>query len=534
MILKKPYAFLIRHFRLLHIIMVVCIIFLLRSTNDIYQLFSTLQKTNTYTYAGAGIYINNIVYYAILVLIFLSGTIYWLFKEKKKPNILYILMLLYAIVLLIAYPIIFGILSTIQEELLSTDTIILVKDICFLLTLPQYIILVFTFIRAIGFNIKQFNFSKDIEELEIVDKDSQEFELLIGQNNYKYFRTIRRTIREIKYYILENKFAISCIFAVILIILGGFGIYYYNVNMKKYSETELISVNSISYVVNKSYITAYDYNGKRIKDGFKYVVVDMTFYNSSLNDKVLNLDLITLTNGKLVYYPTTTKNSKFYDLGLPYLVDTKISSQEYLDGTLVFEIPDSVNSKSYTLRVQYDLDTSLNDVIAKYRNFDVNATNIDAPTITKTYSFNETINSDIVGQNKLSLTIKGYSFMDSYDNHYVTCQSINSCKPVSSIISSTVHGTSTMLVLNFNGLMYDDANITKTFNSYIKLFSNFCIVKYKVNNKEYNVMADIVNKEDVDGKIFINVDRNIINAKEVSIEFNFRNEVYIIPLKTNQ
>lgn len=533
MILRKPYAFIIKHFRLIHLIMLACIAFLLYNTNDIYQLFATLQRTNTYTYAGAGSYISSLIYYIIFIVLALAGIVYWLLREKKKPTILYLAMLIYFILLTIGYMYFFGVLADIQENLLELDTIILVRDLAFLFTLPLYVFFVLCFIRGIGFNIKQFNFSKDIEELKIVDKDSAEFELLIGQNNYKYMRTLRRALRETKYYILENRFALTCISVGVLAVFCGIGVYYYNEYAKRYSETELISVNFISYVINKSYITAYDYNGERVRDGFKYVVLDMTFYNSSNENRALNLDLITLTNGKLVYYPTLTKNSKFYDLGVPYSDKQEIKPQEYLSATLTFEIPDSTQTRNFTMRVQYDIGSSFNNVVAQYRNFAVNAVNIDSEELERTYSVNETINSDIVGRNQFSLTITGYSLMDVYDNKYVTCTSLDSCHAISSVISSTAYGTDTMLVVDYRGEMFDDANFTRTFNTYNKVFEGYCTIKYTIGDRTYEIPATIVSKSDVDGKIFMIADRAIVNADTIKLEFDFRTEKYIVNLKSN-
>ena len=51
-----------------------------------------------------------------------------------------------------------------------------------------------------------------------------------------------------------------------IIIYLSYNIYYYNQYLKKFSEAEVISVNQISYIVNRSYITEKDFNGNYIKD----------------------------------------------------------------------------------------------------------------------------------------------------------------------------------------------------------------------------------------------------------------------------
>lgn len=76
MVLRKPYAFIIRHFRMIHLMMLACLVFLLLNISDIHNIFATLQSTNSYIYAGATNYIANYVYYLIVFLLFLSGVVY--------------------------------------------------------------------------------------------------------------------------------------------------------------------------------------------------------------------------------------------------------------------------------------------------------------------------------------------------------------------------------------------------------------------------------------------------------------------------
>lgn len=531
MILRKPYAFIIKHFRLIHLILFACLLYMLSNTNTLYQLFSSLQKSNTSIYVGADIYIHNGIYIFILGSLALSAVVYWLLKAKKKPTVLYLALVIYLIVLAIGYSYLFSTLKTLQNVVVETDTIIFSKDIANLLTLPLYVFCALCFIRGIGFNIKQFNFSKDIKELQIADQDSEEFELLIGQNNYKYIRTIRRALRETKYYILENKFALMCIGGVVLILFGALGIKYYNTYLKRVKESDVTTINSISYVVNKSFITSYDYNGNLVKKGYKYVIANVKLHNSSSLSKTIDLNSITLADGKIVYYPTLNRNGKFYDLGIPYQNKQEIKPYEEIEVTLTFEIPKGVRTKVFTLRIQHGLHTTIDSVIAQYRKIEINANNIDEKQTDITRNTNETMNVDMVGQNKFALTITGASLMDSYNNRYVTCTKELNCRPLSSVISTTAKDRQTMLVIDYKGTIYDTAKFTKTFDTYNKIFENYATIQYTIYNKEYKEKASIVPQSDVEGKIFLQVDRKIYNASHITISFAFRNDHYNIPLK---
>lgn len=530
MILKKPYAFIIKHFRLIHLMMLACLTYLLMIARDINKLFSSLQASSTFIYSGADAYINKSVYYVLLIFLFLSGIVFWLLRKKKKPTKLYLFLLIYGFIEIFLFYYEFNLLSILQENVVESDQLILGKDISTICLLPNYVLMAFCFIRGIGFNLKQFNFSKDVEELEIADVDSAEFEVLIGQNNYKYFRFVRRTIRELKYYVLENKFGITVFASILLLFFSIYGVYYYNTYLKKTSKEETNVINGIAYTVRDSYITMKDFNGNELNDTYKYVVVDLTLFNNTSESKTLNLDDITLSNGALVYYPTLTRNQKFYDFGIPYNEGDLLLPNTSKDVTITFEIPRSTNSRNFALRVQYGLDTSGSKVLTKYRKFDVSSTIVDSDTNYIKTNVNETINTNVVGKNPFNLTITGYSILDSFDNRYVVCKNVTACNPLSNVIRPVRASSETMLVIDYKGTMYDDAKFTKTFNTYNKVFENYCTINYRVFNRDYSIKANVVANSDVEGKIFITMERNLVNATAITLLFEFRDNKYEVPL----
>ncbi len=535
MILRKPYAFLIKHFKLLHMIILGCICVVLLNLSDISTLFRTLQKSSTYLYAGATNYINKSVYLFLLISLALSVIVFYLFKKKNKPNKLYLFLIIYLMSTTISYIYIYHQLNLIVDNALSSDTIILVKDLSFLLTIPAYVFIIVCFIRGIGFNIKKFNFSKDLDDLKISEKDREEFEFTLGQNNYKYMRTIRRTIRELKYYILENKFAIILVSCALVVVLSITFAYYYNGYLQKIKQSESTSVDNITYTVKSAYITENDYNGNIVKKGYKYVVIDLSLYNSSTKEKSLSLEKIVLANGKLNYYPTLVMNGKFYDLGKPYEDKQIIMPSKEVNATLAFEIPKTTTTTDFTLKVQYNLDGAFKGFKAFYKNFDVNAKKIDDTEVVENHILNEEVSSDVVNKNKFSFTIKAYSIKDSFSSKYIRCSSINVCKLLSNVVTSnsvsSAYTNKTMLILDYDALVSNDANIYKTFNTYDKIFANYLTVVYKVEDTIKQEKAELIDSKDIDNKVFIAVDRNIVRADEIYLQFDFRNNNYIVNLK---
>ena len=88
-----------------------------------------------------------------------------------------------------------------------------------------------------------------------------------------------------------------------------------------------------------------------------------------------------------------------------------------------------------------------------------------------------------------------------------------------------------MLVIDYKGTMFDSAKFTKTFNTYNKVFNNFAYIEYDNYNKNEYEKVSIVPNSDVEDKIFLLVDRALMNSKYINLIFRFRNHTYVVPLK---
>ena len=99
-------------------------------------------------------------------------------------------MIIYYVLLLICLIYIREVLSGLSEELLSAKLSRSIRDFSIVITAVQFIFLVFSIIRAIGFDIKKFNFKSDLREMNYDFSDSEEVEVNINLNSYKYKRKI--------------------------------------------------------------------------------------------------------------------------------------------------------------------------------------------------------------------------------------------------------------------------------------------------------------------------------------------------------
>ncbi len=534
MVIRKPYAFLIKHFRMLHLILFGCLAYVFASLNILRQFFTQLYNQSVLTYGDAMANFDSSLYYIPLVTIAMSAIIFLLLRKKNKPYTLYLIIAIYSIVLFFANSYFGMALSNISKTTQTMDAVGLYRDIVILVMAPDVVLLLFCFIRGIGFDVKRFNFSKDIKELEIVDQDSAEYEVMIGQDSYVYKRKIRRFFREMKYYFLENKIPIIVVTVGLIVFGFVFGFDYYNKNFKKVEKTYAEQINGIYYQVNDAYVTKFDYRGKEVSDEKKYVVVNMLVKNN--NDKPQSLDLngIILGLGQLSYNPVTSKNTYFIDLGIPYENGSAIPGHATIDGlTLTFELPERVNTKqvnNFVLKVRASITEKNTDVFGVYKYFNVEARSIDTDRDEEVVCLNQqfTYDDGAVGKNKSSIIISGYDYSDTLSYLFMLCKSGSNggCDIVEQPV--TVHEgqdktTKMLLELDYSMDTTTDSYFMKNLKTVTAFYKKFVYLK---SSKKRTIDYVDVKKEEYD-KIYLIVDE--LDDRE-KVYFSFRAKTYVLYL----
>ena len=192
-------------------------------------------------------------------------------------------------------------------------------------------------IRGLGFDIKKFNFTKDIQELNIEDIDSEEVEVNVNIDTKNIIRDINRRKRELGYWIKEN--LLFSIILISVILIGASYLLYKNVLLKNrlYPMKEPFGTNNI-YQIDNSYIST--------KDGNNYIIVKFNVY-SKIGRNTLNLDKFSLKIGKETYYINQKKCYLYTDIGPCY-------QKQYINSNtstyiLVFEVNDININKTYLI-----------------------------------------------------------------------------------------------------------------------------------------------------------------------------------------
>lgn len=307
MILRKPYGFLIKHFRFIHLIITAILVYLAKFSTDTYQYINSCIEDQVNRY-NALEYINYNIYIFVLIVLVLLGVIYWLFKYKDKPRNVYILSILGYVVVAIYLFVVFGYFTELPNNIIDQKVIRAYRDITLMTLVFQYIITIIMFLRGLGFDVKKFNFTKDIQELNLTQEDAEEVEVDVNVDTNVMMRGIRKQKRELGYFFQEYKVFILGILFVLIVIVGYFVYSYVKKEFKVYNQGDVIGYN-YSIIVNDSYFN--------IDNDKNYVIVSIDISKYGVEEK-LTVNNLQLHVDDTVYVPNKNICNDFDELGTCY------------------------------------------------------------------------------------------------------------------------------------------------------------------------------------------------------------------------
>lgn len=490
MIVRKPFAFLIKHFKAIHLFLFGLLVYVCYKYNGIVSFLRNYISTGNGRYDAVN-YINYTPIYIILGAILVMIIIYYLMKYKDKPKKLYLFSIIGYIAVIILFIFLFNYLRTFSSSIIEQKTLRLYRDISLMGLIFQYIIIVIMLIRGLGFDIKKFNFSKDIQELNIDLTDNEEVELVMGFDTNKTKFKIRRFFREFRYFIRENILFTGLSLIVIVIILWIIVANYTSKN-KVYKENEYFGVD-FNMLVNDSYLTKEDSSLKKLSVGSSSLLV-VKFKISSNHSDVLNPDNFILSIYGKTYSPNNKYCSSLKDIGKCYN-KIKLTKQEK-EYIFVYLVDDSVLDKKIYLKYDYGYLTNKNNSVIKVR---LNPDNIDDEEKT-TKRINDTLgfNNSVIGDYKLK--IEEYNISDNYE--------INA--------DITLMPTSNNTIIR---LKVSEGN---------DLIDNYALLKYTISGLEYtSTMKKLYNDNDYS---YYEVN-NITYADSIKLVLNSRHNNYEYILK---
>lgn len=515
MVFKKPYAFFIKYFRIINLILCVLNIFLIYKLNLLHNALNNIyfgRLTNFINMESS--YVGYLMYMLIFVILAFILIIILTLRKKQKPFRDYLYNFIYNILLIVYFLSVSNLFLELNSSVIEQTTLKLYSDISLIVIFPLIYFLIKYILIVTGFSINKFNFQKDIIELKQTEEDNEEVELIFDKNNYKAKRKVRKTLREFKYYILENKLIVSIVivilFVTVLIPLLSIRI----LDENRVNIGENFVAGNFSYKILDVYETKYDSRHKIIKDDSKFVIVVINVMNNLSLGESIDFKRIRLFYGDEYVYANNFFNDYFLDYN-PY--DGEIlKSRENNKYAFIFKVPSSYKFNKYQLKFYDRIVYNEDETMGSYKKVKVNAKNLDTKTKEEIMNLNENIIFDKKQYGDSNITINKFSLENSYTYNVNDKVIIIRDKNINNIL----------LTMDYKLLLDKE----KFESSEKVFFQNHVSIEYKINNV-LKTISNITVIESLDNKIFISVPYNIKNAENINLIINFRNKKIICVLK---
>ncbi len=527
MVLRKPYAILIKHFKLIHLILTFLMAYTTLKMRALYKFFVSYISSGwlSINLEEVSEYVNATCYISSILIVIILFIVFWLMRFKKKPNLYYKIAMPVYIFSFAVFIFMSHVLNGAIAELISPLNLRIYRDVTQILFLVQAVLLIVPILRGIGFDVKKFNFKKDIADLQIEDLDSEEIEVNINIDKHKIKRRLNKFGRTSSYIFLRNKLIIYRVLLIAFIVMFGYFLVNVFITNKIYKEGQVVKLDNYSFKVNYSYLTKYNSNNSIISSDYKYIVVNFTPINR-IEGNTFNLDKIDLVINGNYYYPEVTYYNYFKDLGVGY-DNQALSIKNDLDYIMAFRIPASVKVNRAILRYITGTKQKDDNIIKIYKNVKLKLKDDtkNVLSINSKVGNNININSNI-------FKIDKYELANKFTYTYKNCVD-DVCEDVNRDINVANYG---YLIMKLTGeFKLENKGIKQYYNSYNDYYQPMIYIQYKIGDdikKISNVDAVTPTKIlDNNKEIYIEVPQEINDASEINFHLKSRNSDYIIKLK---
>ena len=481
MILRKPYALLIKHFRLIHGILLALTTYLLYRTNIILnflqEYISTDEIITGIDFTGE-LFSSFMFSLPFTVIIFLL-ILLWVMIYKKKKKLYYIYNIYVMIAVLVLYNIGFSMIDILEGQLMDTRTVRLLKDFYLILLIFQGIGVVFTFIRTTGFDIKKFDFAEDLLEMNITEEDREEFEVDVNFETNIVRRTLRKRFRNFKYFYTENKFYIN-IFVLILFSFICFTIYMnLTIYNKTYSQDTVFMASDFTMSVTNSYITNKNYKDNIITDN-NLVIVELNMKANSKEVSKFNQAKAGIKINDKTYYPINNYNKDLIDLGEVYN-NQNISNEEFQKILLVYEIPKNEKLEKMTFSYIDTIERRGNKMNPKYIKVKLNPYNLEENEKITNINLGNVVKLNEMLLGKTILYLMNLEISERFKIDYTTCFS-GKCYDMYEYLNPPTNTNYDKALLKIEGILNIDKEIKNNYDLY-NVINYFGKIKYQVNGE---------------------------------------------------
>lgn len=512
MLLKKPYAFLIKHFKLIHVLLTILSVYIIYRTNLLLKFFNDyLDVQNSVVGQSLRDNLFNIYVFILpIIIIIISIILLWFMIKKKKPYKFYLFNVIAYLFLFIVILYSNSFIGKMEVKIIDILNVRVLRDIFIILLSIQGINTIFLLVRALGFDIKKFEFMSDLNNLELSEDDREEIEIEFNIDSNERKRKIRRKLRYLKYSYKENKLFVGVILLIIILFIIFLLYKRINIYTKVHNEGSIINSDYYSYKVNSSYLLNTSYSGMKITNNY-LIVISMDVKMNSFQNKLLTGNF-KLQIGNNKYNTINTYDKYLIDIGNVY--NNQDLTNSYNNYLLVYEIPDSDINKSMILLYYQDN----NNIKVKLK------------PIKFTYQELDYKLGDIININNDIILVNEYEIKESFIIDYDYCIKDTCYKSIQYLVPS-LNTNYDKAILRINGLFNKGTN--SNYNSFTNILSSVGTIQYSINGEnKYSSMTRINDLKSNEKNIYYyEVNKEILNADSIKLNFNTRKCKYSYILK---
>ena len=519
MIIRKPYAFLIKNFKKIHLAMLLLCIYIFYRQHTVSAFVREFMDLGVYNEGIDPIsnYTTWLSYLALLFVIGFVAALIVLLKKKEKPWKLYS-------IILIGYAFIFVVLVMTQQYFnnftgaIDSATIRAISDLLFISSLSQYAAFIILMLRILGADLNKFNFHSDEEFLELSEEDREEFEVRLDIDKQSVKRKFNKFRRNLKYFYVEHKFISNAIIVAILLIAAGYSYYYIAVVNRSYQEGTEFVANGFSIQINETFYTETNLRGERFSDNRGFVIVEMTITNLASRRREMDMQMFHMMSGNSRSNITMRYNNDFLDFGVLYLPRV-IESGQSLDVLLAFPIDTELSNDRFALYKQ-EIHSASRTHLRRIR---LNPVNLTTQITEEPVTLGERLTFEFANQEDKNITIDRYQIVENAEYTRLTCPR-EGCR----ITRGTLTAPEGFKILNIEF-------ISRYFSG--EEFVDFSIKYGRIRYIGEDGMENFVDFNNFAGRgftgneLFVRVPSGVMDSNVLELVYTIRNREYTVVLR---
>ena len=531
MILRKPYAFFIKHFKLMHVLLAVLVCYSIYKTKGLLDFFNEY-STIIINVKGQDLVTPLLPWFfqfVPILIIIISTIILIVMIIKKKPYLFYTILIAVFIYNVVLLQVSKFTLINLTNNIVDTRTILLIRDLIMIGFIIQLIEAIIVFIRATGFDVRKFDFDADLKKINITEEDREEVEVQINFDSNKLIRNIRKQIRFIKYTYKENKKLANILLTTVALTFTLIIVASTFKNEKILNENVYFSGNYFTISILDSYLTNTDYKGNVLTDDY-YLILVINIKNNTNNAISLDMATTKILIDNYVYTPTIQYKDSFSDFGYVYQGET--INQDYEKKVLVYQIPKELVKKEIIFSF---VDKNKMDEKGEFKSTKINIKykNLIGIESDINSNLNEelTFEDSILGNTKIN--IRAFDIQKKYKLNYNYC--VNSkCYNSYEYLLPAVNSNYDKVLLKIDGTIQSDEKLNGIYDLYDFIYK-FGKLSYVINGEkkiQQIEFKEVNSKRTNQNNIYyIEVVKEVMQAEHISFIFTIRNKSYEYILK---